>query len=340
MKISALSQKIHSFGRQGMFAYSGLTRVAHGIVKGISERLAAGEDMSEALIERELSTLSEADRTGVSFAVIYDINDDCRLFYRHRMQTFKSKALGDIYFAGSGETNLAKLLVQLDGPRSYGLSLPCGDMDGREVYAYFVSALTLAAQLTSMDLTTDQMSLKAAHGAVYDVRMLSNAGVEAPRILNAFWEVRLSENGGAQIQFMCMMLSWRDGERLRIERAVTYGEGEGQVPIGGSVSYGIRPLLSGSEEASRDVSENKPWPRQHIPYAVHYVEVFSSGARFMKAQWPEIIPVGKSSELLTLSFDESNLPVAVQVNGRKLLDGLADAISNREMKAPEEKSPH
>jgi hypothetical protein len=70
MKISDLSQKIHPFGRNGMFAYAGTEFVARGIVRGISERLERGEEMSQELILDELNGLNEAERSSVSFAVI------------------------------------------------------------------------------------------------------------------------------------------------------------------------------------------------------------------------------------------------------------------------------
>ncbi|SIN94482.1 hypothetical protein SAMN05444168_1558 [Paraburkholderia phenazinium] len=110
MKISDLSQKIHPFGRKGMFAYAGTEFVARSIVRGISERLERGEEMSEEFILGELNGLNEAERSSVSFAVIYGIDDHHRFRYFHDMQVFKSKVFGDVYFCGSGDNNLTDLL--------------------------------------------------------------------------------------------------------------------------------------------------------------------------------------------------------------------------------------
>ncbi|SIN94467.1 hypothetical protein [Paraburkholderia phenazinium] len=188
------------------------------------------------------------------------------------------------------------------------------------MFSYYFSAPVLVSQLTSLDFSPDRQSLRAAHGAVYDVRMMSPAGLEAPKILYAFWEIRFNQNGTAEIQLRCLMLAWRDGERLRIERAVTYGESSDEIAIGGCVSYGIRPLLPRRGDHSRDVSHNRPWPREHVPYVVHYAAVTHPIGGVMKAQWPEPIPVGKRSKVIALSFNATNVPVAVRVDGRKLLE--------------------
>ena len=183
--------------------------------------------------------------------------------------------------------------------------------------------------MTSLDFNAERKSLKAAHGAVYDVRMLSGVGIESPKVLYTFWDIKFRADDVAEIQLKCLMLVWRDGERLRIERAITCGEGASQLSIAGSLSYGIRPLISASNDFSGDVSENRPWPREHIPYAVHYVEVTHPGGGVLKCQWPELLPAGKSSEIINLSFDDSGLPVAAHIDGRRLLNGLADSLPDR-----------
>lgn len=327
MKFSELSQKIYAFGKNGMFTYSGSRRVARVIAQGIARRLEAGEEMSEAIIEQELRGLSHKDRTDISFAVVYDTNDDKPMLYRHGMSTFKSKVFGDIYFAGKGDKNLVKLLTELDGPRSHGVTVPAKTDDGIEVFAYFCSALSLTSKLTSLDLAPERKSLKDAHGAVYDIRILSDAGVEAPKILYTFWEMRLEANDGLTLQLKCLMLTWRDGQHYRIERAVTYGKGASQISVGGSASYCIAPLFSAEGNVSSDVFANRPWPTGHLPYAVHYVEYFGrDGGRIMKLQWPETMAVGKTSEFITLAFNEANVPVTAQMNGEKLVHRIVSAL--------------
>lgn len=327
MKFSELSQKIFAFGKKGMFTYSGPRGVASTIAHGIARRLDAGEEMSKELIERELLPLTPDEERDISFAVVYDTGDDKPMLYRHNMSMCKSKAFGEVYLAGRGSKNLVKLLSELDGPGSRGLSVPAKTEAGAEIYEYFCSALSLTSKLTSLDLSPERKSLKDAHGAAYDIRMLSRAGVTAPKVLYTFSELTMRGTGvSPTLQLKCLMLNWRDGQTYRVERVLTHGVGVSQIPVGGSMSFGIAPLPLPDENVPSDVISNRPWPVAHLPFAVHYVDVFDSAGRGMKCQFPEAMPVGKTSEFITLDFNEANLPVAAKIDSKKLREWIYQTL--------------